>query len=171
MMTCEMTNLEIEWSLCSALMWSFVADWAQSTNQLTNNIPSVNTASHGGQIKSLWDCSYGGWGLEPSAEPSIGQVVCDSLHEILWQRVVSLLFLGIVTFFHFCVLVVQLWSVQLRCLCFSSLSGFIWECHALCVIPWLSQLFCSGPAILCSFSTAWYSWPFCFSLHVISTLP
>ena len=34
MMTCEMTNLEIEWSLCSALMYSFVADWAQSTNYL-----------------------------------------------------------------------------------------------------------------------------------------
>ena len=36
MMTCEVNNLEIAWSLCSALMWSFVDDWAQSTYQLTN---------------------------------------------------------------------------------------------------------------------------------------
>ena len=34
-MTCEMSNLEIEWSLCSALIWSFVDDWAQSTKSLT----------------------------------------------------------------------------------------------------------------------------------------
>ena len=32
MMTREMNNLEIESSLCSAVMESFVADWAQSTN-------------------------------------------------------------------------------------------------------------------------------------------
>ena len=31
-MTCEMTNLEIERSLCSALMLSVVVDWAQNTN-------------------------------------------------------------------------------------------------------------------------------------------
>ena len=32
MIICEMNDLEIEWSLCSSLMWSFVVDWAQSTN-------------------------------------------------------------------------------------------------------------------------------------------
>ena len=32
MMTCEMNNLETEWSLCSALKLFFVADWAQSTD-------------------------------------------------------------------------------------------------------------------------------------------
>ena len=34
-MTCEMNNFEIEWSFCSALMQSFVVDWAQSTNFLS----------------------------------------------------------------------------------------------------------------------------------------
>ena len=37
LMTCEIHKLEIEGSLCSALMLSFVADRAQSTNQLTNS--------------------------------------------------------------------------------------------------------------------------------------
>ena len=32
MMTSEMNDLDIEWSLCSALMSSFVVDWAQSIN-------------------------------------------------------------------------------------------------------------------------------------------
>ena len=31
-MTCEMNNFEIEWSLCLALMYSFGVDWAQSNN-------------------------------------------------------------------------------------------------------------------------------------------
>ena len=31
MMTCEMNNLEIEWNLCSAVVYFFVVDWAQST--------------------------------------------------------------------------------------------------------------------------------------------
>ena len=42
MTTCQMNNLEIEWSLCSALMWSFLADWAQSTNYLSWNIFGVS---------------------------------------------------------------------------------------------------------------------------------
>ena len=29
MMTCEMNNLEIVWSLCSAVMYFFVVDWVQ----------------------------------------------------------------------------------------------------------------------------------------------
>ena len=31
-MSCGMNNLEVDWSLCSALMYSFVVDWAQSTS-------------------------------------------------------------------------------------------------------------------------------------------
>ena len=34
-MLCEMNNLEIDWSLFSALMSSFVVSWAQSTDQIT----------------------------------------------------------------------------------------------------------------------------------------
>ena len=36
-MTCELNKLEVEWSLCSAVMKPSVVDWAQSTNQLTNS--------------------------------------------------------------------------------------------------------------------------------------
>ena len=36
MMAWEMNNLEIEWNLFSALVYSFVVDCAQNTNKLTN---------------------------------------------------------------------------------------------------------------------------------------
>ena len=38
MMTSEMNDLEIDWSLCSALMQFFVSSWVQSTNLTTNEL-------------------------------------------------------------------------------------------------------------------------------------
>ena len=45
MMTCETSDLEIEWSLCSALTLSSVADWAQSTNLLMSSQVAKNYTS------------------------------------------------------------------------------------------------------------------------------
>ena len=36
LMTCTQNNMEMDWSLYSALMYSFVVDLAQTTNKLTS---------------------------------------------------------------------------------------------------------------------------------------
>ena len=57
-MTCEMDNLKIDRRLCSALMQSFAADCAQSTNKLT---------SYASQILPPWPVSdsYFSWFVHP----------------------------------------------------------------------------------------------------------
>ena len=67
MITCGMNNLEIEWSLCLALMSSFLVDWAQTKHQLTNSQRNAG-GWDGGQKSNItcFESSVGKWGMSVS---------------------------------------------------------------------------------------------------------